>query len=141
MCEQYYKHLVQYYETDQMKIVHHSNYIRWFEEARGWLLEKAGFGYQKMEEAGIIIPVLGVECQYKSMVRYNDEVFIIPKLIQFNGIKMTVEYEVKDAKTGEIRAIGKSMHGFLNEDYKLISLKRSHQEVYQLFLGILETEQ
>ena len=49
-----YKHLVQYYETDQMGIVHHSNYIRWFEEARSFLLEENGFGYKKMEESGII---------------------------------------------------------------------------------------
>ena len=39
-----YKHLVQYYETDQMGIVHHSNYIRWFEEARSYILEENGFG-------------------------------------------------------------------------------------------------
>ena len=41
-----YKHLVQYYETDQMGIVHHSNYIKWFEEARSFLLEENGFGYK-----------------------------------------------------------------------------------------------
>ena len=43
-----YKHLVQYYETDQMGIVHHSNYIRWFEEARSYLLEENGFGYDTL---------------------------------------------------------------------------------------------
>ena len=40
-----YDHKVQYYETDGMGIVHHSNYIRWFEEARVDLLEQLGFGY------------------------------------------------------------------------------------------------
>ena len=49
-----YEHIVQYYETDQMGIVHHSNYIRWFEEARSYILEQIGFGYKKMEEEGII---------------------------------------------------------------------------------------
>ena len=44
-----YTHKVQYYETDQMGIVHHSNYIRWFEEARSDVLEKAGMGYDVME--------------------------------------------------------------------------------------------
>ena len=65
-----YKHLVQYYETDQMGIVHHSNYIRWFEEARSFLLEENGFGYKKMEESGIISPVLSVNARYKSMTHY-----------------------------------------------------------------------
>ena len=45
-----YEHRVSYYETDQMGIVHHSNYIRWFEDARVDFLEKVGFSYAKMEE-------------------------------------------------------------------------------------------
>ena len=40
-----YRHKVQYYETDQMGIVHHSNYIRWFEEGRIDLMEQMGLGY------------------------------------------------------------------------------------------------
>ena len=43
-----YDHKVQYYETDGMGIVHHSNYIRWFEEARVDLLEQLGFGYRDL---------------------------------------------------------------------------------------------
>ena len=73
-----YKHLVQYYETDQMGIVHHSNYIRWFEEARSYILEENGFGYKKMEELGIISPVLSVNARYKSMTHYYDTVIIKP---------------------------------------------------------------
>ena len=67
-----YRHRVQYYETDQMKVVHHSNYIRWFEEARTDFLEKSGFSYAWMEEQGIIIPVLSVSAEYKAMVHYGE---------------------------------------------------------------------
>ena len=136
--DKHYRHLVQYYETDQMKIVHHSNYIRWFEEARGWMLEQAGFGYDKMEEIGILIPVLEVECKYHSSVRYHEEVVIIPKLIKFNGIKMTLSYEIKDVKSGELRATGTSVHGFLNTKYRPVSLKRSYKEIYDLFMSVFE---
>ena len=48
---------VQYYETDRMGIVHHSNYIRWFEEARIFYMEKMGYSYSEMEKTGIMIPV------------------------------------------------------------------------------------
>ena len=92
-----YKHLVQYYETDQMGIVHHSNYIRWFEEARSFLLEENGFGYKKMEESGIISPVLSVNARYKSMTHYYDTVIINVKVIKYNGVKITLEYTVIDA--------------------------------------------
>lgn len=138
MQKEQYTHIVQYYETDQMKIVHHSNYIRWFEEARGFMLEQAGFGYDKMEQLGVIIPVLEVSCQYLSMVRYQEHVQIIPKLVKFNGIKMTVEYEVIDAKTKELRAKGRSVHCFLNRDYKPMSLKREQTEIYEMFLRLCE---
>ena len=59
-----WEHKIQYYETDQMQIAHHSNYIRWFEEARTSALEEAGFGYAEMEAVGIISPVLTVSAEY-----------------------------------------------------------------------------
>ena len=57
-----YTHKVQYYETDQMAFVHHSNYIRWFEEARIDFMEKLGAPYDKMEQMGFISPVRTVNC-------------------------------------------------------------------------------
>lgn len=53
-----YTHRVQYYETDKMGIVHHSNYIRWFEEARIDWMRHCGISYREMEKQGIIVPVL-----------------------------------------------------------------------------------
>ena len=66
-----YTHKVQYYETDKMGITHHSNYIRWMEEARIDFLEKSGFSYDKLEKDGIISPVYRsanyaqTECQFR----------------------------------------------------------------------------
>lgn len=91
-----YKHKVQYYETDQMRIVHHSNYIRWFEEARTDFLEKSGFSYAWMEEHGIVIPVLGVSAEYRQMVHYGDEVFVLPTVVQFNGLKLGLLSGIRD---------------------------------------------
>ena len=56
---------INYYETDRMGVVHHSNYIRFLEEARCDWLEKAGMPFSVLEENGITIPVLGVNCTYK----------------------------------------------------------------------------
>ena len=51
------KHEVQYYETDRMGITHHSNYVRWMEEARTFFLREIGWPYEKIEEEGSISPV------------------------------------------------------------------------------------
>ena len=76
MAAYHYTHKAQYYETDQMGIIHHSNYIRWFEEARVGFLDSIGCPYSYMEEQGIVSPVLEVSCQYHSMVHFSDLVDI-----------------------------------------------------------------
>ena len=95
-----YDHKVQYYETDGMGIVHHSNYIRWFEEARVDLLEQLGFGYDRIEEAGYSGPVLEVSCQYKTMSKFGETVRIEASITQYNGVRMTLHYDVYDKATG-----------------------------------------
>lgn len=127
-----YLHKTQYYETDQMGVVHHSNYIRWFEEARTDLLEKAGLGYHRMEERGIIVPVLAVSCEYKASVRYGDTVAIIPTVEAYTGLRLTLSYRVLDAGTGELRATGETRHAFLGRDFKPSPLPRAHPDVDQL---------
>lgn len=127
-----YLHKTQYYETDQMGVVHHSNYIRWFEEARTDLLEKAGLGYDKMEKLGIIVPVLAASCQYKTSVRYGDTVAIIPKVETYTGLRLTISYHIVDAVTGELRATGETRHAFLDRNFKPSTLQRSHPEVDEL---------
>lgn len=131
-----YEHKVQYYETDQMKIVHHSNYIRWFEEARTAWMEEGGFGYAKMEEAGIISPVLEVDAKYKSMTHYGDIVLVEAAVEKYNGVRLEVSYKISDKKTGEIRCTGFSKHCFLDgsgHPVKLGKLAPKADEMFQEF--------
>ena len=62
-----YEHQIQYYETDQMKVVHHSNYIRWFEEARTDFMRQIGLPYEELEKKGILCPVLEASAKYLRM--------------------------------------------------------------------------
>ncbi|MDD5935670.1 MAG: acyl-CoA thioesterase [Clostridiales bacterium] len=133
-----YEHKAQYYETDQMGCVHHSNYIRWFEEARTELLEQVGFSYKRMEEEGIMSPVLSVTAEYKSMVRYQDVVEIAIKVTSFNGIKFTMEYVVRDKETQVIRTTGRSEHCLLNLECKPIRLMKVNKPIYDLFMELSE---
>lgn len=131
-----YLRTAKYYETDQMGIIHHANYIKWFEEARVDLLEQIGFGYDRLEESGIISPVLSVSCEYKSSVKFNDTVKILTQLVFFNGTKMTVRYEVLDAKTDKVRATGESKHCFLAKDtFRPIKMKHNFKDIYELLLS------
>ena len=133
-----YRHKVQYYETDQMGVVHHSNYIRWFEEARTDFMEKMGFGYDCMESQGIISPVLEVEANYLRMVHFSEVVTIVTTIKEYNGVKLTIGYQVLENKSGVTVCTGETKHCFLTREGKPMSLKKEALEVHDMFKQGLE---
>ena len=139
ISELQYLHTVQYYETDAMGIVHHSNYIRWFEEARTDYLEQIGYSYKRLEEEGIISPVLEIEAKYKSSVHYGDFVDIEVKLTSFNGVKFYFSYTIKDVKTGEICTTGTSGHCLLDRQNRPVRLKKINPKLYELLESLVES--
>ena len=118
-----YRHKAQYYETDTMKIVHHSNYIRWMEEARVDMLEQVGLGYDTMEKEGVLSPVLSVECEFKGMTRFAETVEIRVRLEKYTGVRFELSYEMT-GPDGTLRARGKSAHCFIDVSGRPISLRR-----------------
>lgn len=67
-----YKHEVKYYECDRMGITHHSNYVRFMEEARVDFLDQLGYGFDKIEAEGVFSPVVSIQCNYKSPTTFKD---------------------------------------------------------------------
>jgi len=124
-----YVHRVQYYETDRMGISHHSNYIRWMEEARVFFLNTNNCGYVEFEKLGLSSPVLGIEWSYKKTTTFDDEVEIIIKLAEYNSVKMVYEYEMKNRANGDIVFIGKSSHCFINSEGRPVNLKKIVPEI------------
>ena len=126
-----YERSVYYYETDRMGIVHHSNYIRWFEEARVDFLNQIGYPCSQIEEEGIMMPVLSVSSTYKKVFQFGDtfSVTLIPKA--FNGIKYLVEYEVRKKGSDEIYTVGQSTHCFVDNDMRPMLLKKEAPLLYE----------
>lgn len=120
-----YIHKVNYYETDKMGITHHSNYIRWMEEARIYFLDQIGFGYARLEADGIISPVIGVECDYKTSTTFGDSVEIDVAVESFKGVKLTISYTMTKVGTTELVATGKTRHCFVNEEGRPVILKKT----------------
>ena len=129
---------INYYETDKMGIVHHSNYIRFFEEARCDLLDNCGLPYDVMEEKGIMSPVLGVSCKYKQHVTYGDTIEVKAWIKEFTGVKFTVCYEIYNKNTGALCVIGESNHCFTDSNLKPLNIKKHHNDVYEKFMSLVE---
>ncbi len=130
------KHKVQYYETDAMGITHHSNYIRWMEEARVDFLEKIHWSYDKLEEMGIISPVTAVDCKYKTATTFPETVEISVAVEEFKGVRLKLCYEMKNQQ-GKIVCVAHSEHCFVSKEGKPINLKREYPEFYQVLIGLV----
>ena len=131
-----YERRINYYETDRMGIVHHSNYIRFLEEARCQMLDEAKMPYSSFEENGIMIPVLGVTSTFKHHVTFDDIILIKPYVKEFNGVRLTMGYTVTDKNTGNLVLTAETKHCFTDNSLKPVRLQNHIPEFYQKFLNL-----
>ena len=124
---------INYYETDKMGIVHHSNYIRFLEEARCEMLDVYKMPYSAYEENNIMIPVLGVHLDFKMHVTFDDIIEIKPFVKEFNGVRLTMGYNVLNKKTGNLVLTGETKHCFTDNNLKPINLKKVCYDFYDKF--------
>lgn len=128
---------INYYETDRMGVVHHSNYIRFLEEARCAWLEHLNMPFSLLEEKGITIPVLGVNCKYKYHVTFGDTIIIKLFEKKYNGVRLTMGYEVTEKETGKLVLTAETEHCFTNKDLRPVNLKKAEPEFSEKFKKIL----
>ncbi len=130
---------INYYETDRMGVVHHSNYIRFLEEARCQMLASCDMPYSDFEEQGVMIPVLGVNCNYKQHVTFNDVIEIKPFVKEFNGVRLTMGYCVTNKKTGNLVLTGETKHCFTDKNLKPIRLQKQIPNFYEKFITLKDS--
>lgn len=106
---------VRYAETDQMGYVYYGNYAMYFEVARVEALRSAGFSYKKMEEDGVMMPVLEQTTKYLKPGKYDELLTIKTTIKDMPGIRITFEYEVIN-ESEELITIGKTILTFLKKD-------------------------
>ena len=106
---------VRYYETDKMGIVHHSNYIRYFECGRHQALADLGLPVEKIEAMGYMLPVVSVQCNYKKSAIYGDVLRIESRIEKMPRVKLEVIAEIFNQK-GEKLVDGKAEIAFMNPE-------------------------
>ena len=116
-----YRRTAQYHETDQMGIIHHANYVKWMEEARVAFMAALGFGYEKIEAQGIVVPVIGVSLTYKKPVRFAEEFEVDVRVERYNGRILELGYTIRNLTQGTLCTAAASKHCFL-KDGKIVSL-------------------
>lgn len=107
---------VRYYETDQMAVVHHSNYIRYFEIARDEMMVQLGFPIEKCEsELGVQVPIVSVECHFRYPARMGDVLTATAEVNKVPMAKMVIRQTVVN-QDGVLCAEGTVTLGFLDKN-------------------------
>ena len=118
---------VRYAETDQMRVVYHSNFIVWFEVGRVEMMRELGFTYSEMEQQdGAHLAVVDVRCRYKAPARYDDLVVIRTWLMNVRDSLLHFGYEVLRDEDGTVLAEGESVHMVLDSQFKRTRLSQKY---------------
>ena len=117
-----YTHIVRYYECDRMGVTHHSNYVRFMEEARIDWMDQLGYGFERMEAEGVVSPVMQISLQYKRTTTFKDIISIEVKVKEMSALKISFEYTMRVG--GDIVCVATSTHCFLENNTPVVLEKR-----------------
>lgn len=127
------KVVVRYAETDQMGIVHHSVYPIWFELARTDLAKQAGLPYSKMEQMGLMTPLVELHCKYKKPAHYEDELIVTSTIKTLTSVKVEFYYEVFHENEEKPICTGSTVHALVSsKDFRIVNAKRDFPEIYEV---------
>lgn len=130
--EHRHKLRVQYNETDQMGVVHHSNYIHWFEIGRTEMIRQFGISYREIEELGLLLPVIDVHVHYRKPARYDEEILVCTTISKLTPVIMEFSYEIRrDEEKEELLVSGRTRHMWINKRWKPTRLNRQAPEIYK----------
>jgi len=126
------KLIARYSETDQMGIIHHSNYAVWFEAGRTDFLKKAGIPNKEIEEQGVLLPLYEMNCKFKSPARYEDEIIVKTKLEYIGKVRIVFSYQVLNAKDGSVLTTGETKHAWTNKSLKPVNAQLLIPDIYNV---------
>ncbi|MDH5609553.1 MAG: acyl-CoA thioesterase [Cyclobacteriaceae bacterium] len=106
---------VRYADTDQMGYVYYGNYAAYFEVARVESFRQLGFSYKKLEEAGVMMPVLELKTKYLLPALYDDLLTIKVTIREFPKVKIRYEYEVMN-EAGQLLTTGETTLAFIHKE-------------------------
>jgi len=121
-----------------MGITHHSNYIRWMEEARVDFLKRIGWDFARLESLGISSPVVSVGCSYKAPTYFEDEIEIMVSVSEIRGVKLTIGYVMKNAEEKTV-CEGSSVHAFFGSSGRPLRLSADMPDFCEAMLAASET--
>lgn len=123
---------VRYADTDQMGVVYYANYLVWFEVGRNAFFRNIGESYRRLEEAGLLLPVVEAVCRYLRPARYEDVVTVTTWLERLTVARLIFQYEISRGDT--LLATGHTVHAFLGKEGRPVNMKKRFSELWAKLL-------
>ncbi|MFC5540591.1 MAG: thioesterase family protein [Bacilli bacterium] len=115
---------IRYADTDQMGVVYHANYVIWMEIGRTQLIRDLGYDYTKLEEMGIVSPVIELNVQYKKAMRYGQVATVRTWVEQHDKLRTTYGYEILH-EDGSVAATGTTVNILVTkENFRPVPLRK-----------------
>ncbi|MGM9561918.1 MAG: acyl-CoA thioesterase [Phascolarctobacterium sp.] len=114
---------VRFVETDMMGVVHHANYLRWFEMGRVAYLRACGITLGELMDAGVIFPITEVKVQYKNSCTFDDDFEVQVRMTGFNKAKMEFDYKIIRLRDGAVAVEGHTRNVFTDKEGRIIRLE------------------
>ncbi len=108
---------VRYGETDQMGVVYHGNYAQYLEMGRVEWLRELGFSYKKMEEEGVMLPVISLQINFKKSAVYDDLIRVVTILKKRPSVKIEFDYKIYN-EANEVLIEAHTVLAFINKTTK-----------------------
>lgn len=133
-----------------MGVVFHGNYVTWFEIGRTEWIRNKGYTYRSIEECGLLLPVIDLQCKYVLPARYDDQVVICTRVSEFSPLRLSFEsqvrrveaapYEARELEVGEqlpgeLLVEGGTKHVWVNPSWQPTRLNKAMPELYALLKG------
>ncbi len=129
---------VKFYDTDAMNVVHHSNYIRWFETGRVEFLRSIGITLDDMMNDGYVFPITDVKAKYVSPGYFDDVVCIETRPTALTRAKMAFDYRIYRKSDGVTLVHGHTQNVFTNRETGQIT--RLPAKYYERLQAAMERE-
>ena len=105
---------VRFYDTDTMGVVHHANYIRWFETGRVEFLRSIGITLTDLIHDNILFPITEIKAKYHHPAQFDDDLELETTAIELTKVKMEFSYKIRRVSDGQILVTGYSQNVFTN---------------------------
>lgn len=114
--------IAQFYDIDPMEVVWHGNYVRYFEQVRGVLLDKIGYNYPQMAKSGYLWPIVDMRIKFVRPVRYQQRLIVQASIVEYEN-RLKIAYRCRDFGSGEVLTKAHTIQVAVNAATQELSLE------------------